>query len=189
MPGPGDAGPSAPLPHPPLPASLTRPLRALLHPSRAVWASNPARLRWRGRDFVFCRAEIGGALRRACARPPPDRPPPAAGSAGSAGSAAEDAFADVVATVLQQGHLLPVAPGGGAGGGGGGAAPPVWWGADCGLWLHPPPHGLVLMDRGAGQAACAFGGVACCSPGSFGGQGAFAVLRPAGPTFELSALP
>lgn len=174
MPGPGDVSGCGALPLAPLPACLTRPLRTLLPTS--VWLSNPGRIRWCAQDVVLFRADVGGRLRRACVRPPTDAPAPGPGEPPLCGGQAM--VACVAATLLQQGHLSPLPL----------PQHPVFWQADHTLWLHPQPHALIIADRGAAHAVVGFEDVACCSPGCFGEDGAFAIYRPNERIFELSVV-
>jgi len=161
LPGPGDLGPAAALPRPPLLASLTRPLRALL--PDAHFLSCPARLRWHADCVVFSRDDVAGRLRRACVRPPADAP------AGGGGEAADRLFGHLCATLLQQSHLAPLPL----------QHAPVLWEHDAALWLFPTPHALLLADRSAHPATLLFEDCACMNIGSFGTDGSFALYRPA----------
>jgi DNA polymerase epsilon subunit 2 len=151
LPGPGDVGPAAALPRPPLPASLTRPLRGLL-PS-AHFLSCPARLRWHADTVVFSRDDVAGRLRRACVRPPADAPRGSAAGSGEdqARAAADRLFGHLCATLVQQSHLAPLPL----------QHAPVLWEHDGALWLYPTPHALLLADRSAHPAQLLFEDCAC----------------------------
>ena len=171
MPGPGDPGPASCMPRPPLPLSLTRPLRALL--PHAHFLSCPARLRWNADSVVFSRDDVAGKLRRACVRPPADA---AADGEGGEQAAADRLFGHTCATLLQQSHLSPLPL----------QHAPVFWEQDAALWLFPTPHALLLADRSAHQAQIVFEDCACLNTGSFGTDGSFAIYRPATRESELS---
>lgn len=68
VPGPGDPGVTAALPRPGLRKSLLGRLPEVL--SRATFASNPARIRYKSQDLVFFREDLQSRMRRACVVPP-----------------------------------------------------------------------------------------------------------------------
>jgi hypothetical protein len=146
LPGPGDSGPSPCLPRPPLPRSLTRPLRGAL-PAPTL-ASNPLRLHWRSHQTVLFREDLAAKMRAACVRPPADDGVDASQAPGAA------LFAHLAATLLQQSHLTPLPLG----------AAPVHWEWDHALYLLPPPHCLILADRSVPQASTRFEDTVCFNP-------------------------
>lgn len=74
MPGPSDMGPGQILPQPPLPRKLTGDLRTLL--PNAIFASNPARVRWGSQEIALFRGDLSGRM-RALSLLPPDSELPA----------------------------------------------------------------------------------------------------------------
>lgn len=192
-PGPGDPGPAAALPRPPLLRSLVRPLQEVV--PNLVLASNPFRVRWYAQEVVFFREDVAGKMRGACVRPPVDD----GFGADDVASPGERLFSHLCTTLLQQSHLAPLPL----------PHAPVHWEWDHALWLYPLPHALVLADRSAPQASTVFEDTACLNPvraratrstadaqltrrvpcqGSFGTDGSFAVYRPSTRTVELSAV-
>jgi DNA polymerase epsilon subunit 2 len=70
VPGPNDPGLGDLLPAPPLAPYFTRDLRRVLPAGRAVFASNPCRLRYHGREVVVFRHDLMAAMRRRVLVPP-----------------------------------------------------------------------------------------------------------------------
>ena len=73
MPGPGDAGPVHVLPRPPLATWLTADLREAL--PRAVFATNPCRVRYGTQQLVLFRDDVEHRMRRQVLMPPPGASP------------------------------------------------------------------------------------------------------------------
>ena len=147
VPGPGDPGPAAALPRPPLMRSLVRPLLAVA--PTLVLASNPFRIRWHAQELVFFREDVAGKMRGACVRPPVDE-----GFGADELSPGERLFSHLCTTLLQQSHLAPLPL----------PHAPVHWEWDHALWLYPLPHALVLADRSAPQATTLFEDTTCLNP-------------------------
>lgn len=68
VPGPGDPGPGAVLPRPPLPEAVTKRLREVV--PGAVFATNPCRLRYGSQELLLLRDDLQKRLRRLCLRDP-----------------------------------------------------------------------------------------------------------------------
>jgi DNA polymerase epsilon subunit 2 len=79
-------------------------------------------------------------------------------------------------TIVQQGHLCPVAH----------EVQPVYWEYDTALDLQPPPDVLLLAERARQYQATVAGSVVGCNPGSFALNGTFVVYRPECGELELS---
>ena len=88
VPGPRDPGSAEVLPQPPLPAALTAGLRAAV--PRAVFASNPCRLRYCSQQIIIFRDDLEKRMRRLCLLPPAGDQPSTAGSMDEAGNGNEE---------------------------------------------------------------------------------------------------
>jgi DNA polymerase epsilon subunit 2 len=152
VPGAHDPGCGNVLPRPALPRHITQRLRARVR--RAVFASNPCRLLYRGHEMVIFRDDLSARLRRNAALPPTLRD-------------SRDASEHVVRTVLDQAHLCPLPL----------AARPVFWNYDHALRLYPPPDALVLADS-VEPFEWTLGSTCAFNPGSFGGDQSFVVYAP-----------
>eukprot|EP00887_Chlorella_sp_A99_P007226 scaffold2.g7226.t1 len=161
-PGPGDLGPGASLPRPPLPRALAADLLAAV--PGAVLASNPCRIRHGASQLVAFRDDLQQRMRGLAILPPA---PPAPG---------EDEvplFEHVCATVLQQSHLCPVPL----------EYQPIYWEHDHALYLYPLPDALVLADA-APAAAHVFDTCSCLNPGSLV-DGTFGAYNPISQEVEV----
>eukprot|EP01065_Artemidia_motanka_P011328 TRINITY_DN16085_c0_g1_i1.p1 TRINITY_DN16085_c0_g1~~TRINITY_DN16085_c0_g1_i1.p1 ORF type:complete len:554 (+),score=160.10 TRINITY_DN16085_c0_g1_i1:55-1716(+) len=158
VPGPGDPTPAhGVLPAHPIPEVFTAGVRRRL--PNAVFATNPARLRFLSAEMVVFRDDVYAKLRRRCILPP-----------------LEEEYQDALCkTLADQAHLFPlpsdcvtVAP----------SLDPL-------LRLYPLPHFVVIAD---GQRAwnTEYHGCDFVSPGSFSRFGSFVVYRPSNgeATFE-----
>ena len=83
VPGPRDPGSAEVLPQPPLPAALTAGLRDAL--PRAVFASNPCRLRYCSQRIIVFRDDLEKRMRRLCLLPPAGDQPSTVGNTDEAG--------------------------------------------------------------------------------------------------------
>jgi len=179
VPGPGDPGAAPVLPRPPLPAALCAPLLGAGARARVTLATNPCRLRFFSQEVTVFRAEVTTRLVRASALPPavpraPDAPP---GAPAEPPPAPQPLAAHVAATLVAQGHALPLPL----------ASQPVYWEYDHALRLSPTPDALIVGEDQLFWAADANGAVVFC-PGSFAADASFAVYRPAARSVEESAV-
>ncbi|KAF8057260.1 DPB2 [Scenedesmus sp. PABB004] len=165
VPGPHDPGLGHLLPQPRLASYFTADLAAVL-PS-AVFASNPCRIRYYGREVVVFRSDLMKHMRRRCLEQPPD-------------DVADDPqalFGALASTVLQQACLCPLPL----------AVQPVHWAHDQALSLYPLPHAVVLADASP-QAMVQHEGCTVFNPGCLQ-ERMFGAYQPLQDEWEPSELP
>ncbi|KAL1199185.1 DNA polymerase epsilon subunit B [Cardamine amara subsp. amara] len=162
IPGPDDAGPSTVLPRCRLPKYLTEELQNIV--PKAIFSSNPCRVKFYNQEIVFFRQDLLYRMRRACLITPSTEE-------------TKDPFEHLVYTITHQSHLCPLPL----------MVQPIIWNYDHTLRLYPTPHTIVLGDKSE-QKVCKFGGTTCFNPGSFSTDGTFVAYRPSTQEVELSAL-
>ena len=158
VPGPNDPGMAAMMPRPPIPNYFTSSLRSRV--PKAIFTSNPCRIRYFSREIVFCRQDVVSRFRRHCLLPPRED-----GDNGRTG--VRRLAQHAVKSMLDQGHLCPL------------PAPscPVYWQYDHALRLYPLPDAVVVGDR-VDQYYETYAGCDAMNPGSFPNGFNFVVYRP-----------
>jgi DNA polymerase epsilon subunit 2 len=129
IPGPEDGGHTANvLPHQPIPRVFTEPLREKLR--HVHLGTNPCRIRYYGVDITLFREDLVTKLRRNSKISRQSRePPPAEGDASRV-------TADVVQTIVDQGHLSPLSL----------SIRPFSGQYDHSMWLYPLPDVVICAD-------------------------------------------
>lgn len=121
--------------------------------------SNPAKIRWNGRTMTVFRQNVLSLLQQR------QIPLPVADD-DDGSEIAKVPHLRLVKTLLDQGHLLPV------------ANAPIYWNYDHALSLYPLPDSLILGSSDAAAFHEIYGGVDVIHPGSFAKQGEFARYVP-----------
>ncbi|KND04980.1 DNA polymerase epsilon noncatalytic subunit [Spizellomyces punctatus DAOM BR117] len=163
VPGPQDPWGAKTLPRPSIPKYYTERIRSKL--PKAMFMSNPCRIKYCTQEIVIFRDDIVKRMRRGSIVPP-----------------REDVDVSLerhlVATLIDQAHLCPLPP----------AARPTYWGYDHALRLYPQPHLLVLADKHESYSVD-YEGCKCINPGSFGGaEFEFMVYHPATKSCQASKI-
>ncbi|KAI8141350.1 DNA polymerase alpha/epsilon subunit B-domain-containing protein [Fennellomyces sp. T-0311] len=142
VPGSGDptmAGGS--LPQTPIPKYFTERMRQRVR--RAIFASNPCRIRYCTQDIVVFREDLFSRLWRNSLLYPDM-------------TQEDDPTKHLVRTVIDQGHLCPIPL----------SVRPIFWAFDHALRLYPLPHALILADQ-CESFGMTYEGTHCVCPGSF----------------------
>ncbi|KAJ3295638.1 DNA polymerase epsilon subunit 2 [Borealophlyctis nickersoniae] len=161
VPGPHDPWASTILPRPRIPDFFTARLRAKA--PKAVFMSNPCRIKYCTQEIVVFREDLVNKMRRNCIVPPND-------------DGEVPIEKHLVATVLDQAHLSPLPL----------SVRPVYWAHDHALRLYPHPHVLILADR-YDSYSIEYEGCICLNPGSFANTDfTFMVYQPATRTCQES---
>lgn len=119
--------------------------------------SNPARIRWKGRTMTLFRYNVLSLLQQRQISLP---------VAEDSDEIANVPHLRLVKTLLDQGHLLPI------------ANAPIYWNYDHALRLYPLPDALILGSSDSAAFHEVYGGVDAIHPGSFAKQGEFARYVP-----------
>ena len=184
IPGPHDPGvTSGTLPHPPIPAFFTSGIKKYV--THAVFASNPCRIRFFTREFVFFRNDIVGKLRNNCIINP--RSDDEGNEEQEDDQKREDCIEKsdnktsrtrkthserlidhAIQTILDQGHLCPLPL----------VCAPIFWQYDHALRLYPVPDALVVGDGQVDQFNRTCVGCDVMNPGSFASDFNFVVYTP-----------
>eukprot|EP00038_Savillea_parva_P009957 m.186937 g.186937 ORF g.186937 m.186937 type:complete len:565 (-) comp16932_c0_seq1:184-1878(-) len=122
VPGPKDPGAPPILPRRRLPRYCTERLQTRV--KKAVFTSNPARVRYCTQELVFFREDIVNKMRRNCILTP------------SIGPGEPEITAHLVKTLLDQATLVPLPL----------HVSPIYWEYEHALGLYPTPDVLVLAD-------------------------------------------
>mmetsp|Transcript_33 Transcript_33/g.115 ORF Transcript_33/g.115 Transcript_33/m.115 type:complete len:519 (-) Transcript_33:47-1603(-) len=160
VPGLDDPGGSV-LPRAPIPAVFTKALRAQVR--NVEFASNPCRLRFYSQDIVLFRHDLVSKMRRHAVVPPTDA------------HGTFEITEHLVRTVVDQGHLCPMAP----------TVQPVYWGKDHALRLYPLPQVAILADSFESYH-WNYNETTVFNPGPFHEDASFVVYRPASMEAEFS---
>ncbi|KAJ3143556.1 DNA-directed DNA polymerase epsilon, subunit B [Geranomyces variabilis] len=162
VPGPNDPWNANILPRPGLSRFFTERLRNRC--PRAVFASNPCRIKYCTQEIIVFREDLANRMRRnAIVAHLPEVP----------------VEQHLVATILDQAHLSPLPI----------SVRPTYWAYDHAMRVFPQPHLLVLADRYDAYAVD-YEGCKAVNPGSFPNQEyGFMVYWPATRTCESSIVP
>lgn len=183
VPGPRDPGVSSALPRSKLPDFVVEPLLEKLaakrdkHDDRSpsiTLTTSPCRLRAPGgEEIVVHRHDLARKLGRLSARL-------FAGENPDRNHDVDKKPADhVVKTLIDQGHLAPLALG----------ISPVLPQYDHALRLYPPPHALALADDSTPPFITVYDDCHCFNPGSFARDGTFLVYDPISGRCDASKVP
>ena len=126
--------------------------------------SNPAKIRWNGRTMTLFRHNVLSLMQQQ------QIPLPVAEDDKDV---VKVPHLRVVKTLLDQGHLLPL------------AGAPIYWNYDHAMRLYPLPDTLVLGSADSSAFHEIYGGVDVIHPGSFAKQGDFARYLPSQTDDEL----
>ncbi|KAF9969124.1 DNA-directed DNA polymerase epsilon, subunit B [Actinomortierella ambigua] len=139
VPGPNDPWGGTTLPRPKIPDLFTHKLQSMV--KRAIFATNPCRIKYCDQELVIFREDILNKLRRNCVIPP-----------------REDVLIQkqLVRTVIDGAHLCPLPL----------SVRPVYWAYDHALRLYPAPDALILADKFDAYNTN-YEGCHCMNPGSF----------------------
>ncbi|KAL0088647.1 DNA polymerase alpha/epsilon subunit B-domain-containing protein [Phycomyces blakesleeanus] len=129
------------LPQPPIPDSFTSRIKQKVR--KAIFTTNPCRIRYCTQDIVIFREDLLSRLWRNVLLNP------------QLGTVSEPEK-HLIRTIIDQGHLSPLAM----------SARPIYWAYDHALRLYPLPQTLILADQCANYGAT-YGGTHCINPGSF----------------------
>ncbi|KAI9252940.1 DNA polymerase alpha/epsilon subunit B-domain-containing protein [Phascolomyces articulosus] len=129
------------LPQTPIPDWFTTRMRGKIR--RAIFASNPCRIRYCTQDIVIFREDLFSRLWRNSLKFPRM-------------TEDEDPTKHIVRTVIDQGHLCPIPL----------TVRPIFWSFDHALRLYPLPHALILADQ-CESFGMTYEGTHCISPSSF----------------------
>ncbi|KAI9311856.1 DNA polymerase alpha/epsilon subunit B-domain-containing protein [Dichotomocladium elegans] len=163
VPGSRDPWGGANLPQPAIPESFTARIRQRVR--RAIFTSNPCRIRYCTQDIVIFREDILSRLWRNALLPP---------KLGTE----DEPTKHLVRTIIDQGHLCPLPL----------STRPVYWAYDHALRLYPLPHALVLADQ-CEPFGITYEGTHCISPNSFSKSGfSWIVYHPSKKTSEKCSL-
>lgn len=168
VPGPHDIGTGNSLPRAGIPLPLVQGLKEIV--PNVILASNPCRIRFRGSDLVFFRADIQQKLRGLCILPPPM---PEETTAGPSDEHASFFFDQTCSTIIQESHLCPVPL----------EYQPIAWEYDHSLYVYPNPNGLILADSEP-AARSIFDTCDCLNPGSLS-TGSFGAWNPSSREMEI----
>jgi len=167
VPGPQDPGVDFVLPRPRLSKIVTRTMeQKLVHEGvcKAVFMSNPCRIRYCTQEIVIFRSDLLKKLRRNCVVPPNVKQWP-------------DLEKHLVTTVLAQSHLSPIPL----------ICQPRYWKYDHSLRLYPLPDVIILADSlnqfNEKEKNCTIS-----NPGEFSKNGQFSVYFPSQKVVELSGI-
>jgi DNA polymerase epsilon subunit 2 len=163
VPGPQDPGLGNVLPRPPIPHFFTKKLREKL--PNVEFTSNPCRILYYGKEYVFFREDLLHKMRRNCVLKPNDKETP-------------EISEHLVKTVMEQAHLCPLPI----------TNRPIYWNYDHSLRLYPLPHVLVLADT-VDQYDFNFEQCHSFNPGCFSSDYSFVVYWPAKEQLEFSRIP
>ncbi|KAG0236585.1 DNA-directed DNA polymerase epsilon, subunit B [Actinomortierella wolfii] len=139
VPGPNDPWGGTTLPRPKIPDLFTQKLRSVV--KRAIFTTNPCRIKYCDQEIVIFREDILNKLRRNCVIPP-----------------REDVLIQkqLVRTMIDGAHLCPLPL----------SVRPVYWAYDHALRLYPAPDALILADKFDAYNTN-YEGCHCMNPGSF----------------------
>ncbi|KAJ3026377.1 UNVERIFIED_CONTAM: DNA polymerase epsilon subunit 2 [Siphonaria sp. JEL0065] len=152
VPGPSDPWGGNMIPRPPIPEVFLARMRGRI--PNAVFASNPARIKYCNQEIVIFREDLMSKMRRNCIIPPDEEQEP-------------ELKIHLAKTIMEQSHLCPLPI----------DIQPRYAAFDHGLRLYPLPHLIVLADKY--DAYCAdMEGCQSINPGSFGNQGCFMTYSP-----------
>ncbi|KAL1916903.1 uncharacterized protein VTP21DRAFT_5100 [Calcarisporiella thermophila] len=164
VPGPQDPWGGNTLPRPPIPEVFTAKLRNKV--KRAVFTTNPCRIKYCTQEIVILREDILNRFRRNCVVTPNT-------------ALEEDETRHLVKTLIDQSHLCPLPL----------HVRPTYWDYDHSLRLFPIPNLLVLADR-CEQYGVTYEGCHCVNPGSFvSSDFSWRMYYPATRISERCALP
>jgi len=153
IPGPQDPGLGNALPRPPIPHFFTKKLRDKL--PNVEFASNPCRILYYGKEYLFFREDLLHKMRRNCVCKPSE-------------SETKEVAEHLVKTVLDQAHLCPLPI----------DKRPIYWNYDHSLRIYPLPHVLVLADV-VDQYDYTYENCHSFNPGCFSSDFSFVVYWPA----------
>ncbi|KAI8379698.1 DNA polymerase alpha/epsilon subunit B-domain-containing protein [Radiomyces spectabilis] len=129
------------LPHPPIPNLFTSRVKQKIR--KAIFTSNPCRIRYCTQDIVIYREDILNRMwRNVLLRPNIEEE--------------SDPAKHLIRTLLDQGHMCPLPLN----------IRPIYWAHDHALRLYPLPHTLVLADQ-CDNYGMTYEGTHCINPGSF----------------------
>jgi DNA polymerase epsilon subunit 2 len=155
VPGPGDPSlGGAAVPRPPMPESFTKLFRESI-PS-AVFTTNPARIRFYGKEIVVFRQNLMSKMRRHAVLAPNLQE-------------TRDLSEHLIKTIIDQAHLSPLPM----------TAQPVYWELDRAMQLYPLPDMLVLGDT-CTTYSWRYSECQAFNPGVFSMEAKFAMISPAG---------
>ncbi|KAJ8653970.1 hypothetical protein O0I10_010419 [Lichtheimia ornata] len=129
------------LPQPALPEFLTSRVQHKVR--RAIFTSNPCRIRYCTQDIVVYREDLFNALSRNALLAPRLEED-------------EEPSKHLIRTIIDQGHLSPLPL----------TKRPIYWAYDHSMRLYPLPHALILADE-CETFGVTYQGTHCLNPGSF----------------------
>jgi len=166
IPGPNDPGSSSGLIYPqsPLPATFSKSLRK--HVPHVAFATNPCRIRYFTKEFLFFRNDVVASLRQHCLISPRSM---YHDENTNNYNMREQYISHAMQTMLDQGHLLPLPL----------TSNPIYWSYDHAMRMYPIPDALILGDTSANKQYyenC--NGCDVVVPGLFSKEFNFIVYKP-----------
>jgi len=130
--------------------------------------SNPCRLRWAGRELVVLAHPdlLSTVQQHSMALPVVESSSSSSSSQEEPQQQPPNGYSRLIKTVLDQGHLLPV------------AGTPVWWNYNHALSLYPLPDCLVISSASSSSYTESYWGCRVIVAGSMAQQGTYAVYHP-----------
>ncbi|KAL7753078.1 DNA-directed DNA polymerase epsilon, subunit B [Sorochytrium milnesiophthora] len=164
VPGPEDPWGGHVLPRPPVPAYFTQRVQSRI--PRAIFASNPVRIKYCTQEIVVMRDNLFNRMHRNCVISPNEEHTP-------------ETHKHLARTIIDQASLSPLPI----------HVRPVYWGAAHSLQLYPLPDAIVLADK-VEQYTVEYENVQVMNPGSFATSDfSFLVYYPSTRSVELSQIP
>ncbi|KAI9340311.1 DNA polymerase alpha/epsilon subunit B-domain-containing protein [Obelidium mucronatum] len=159
VPGPSDPWGGNMIPRPPIPEVFLARMRARV--PKAIFATNPARIKYCNQEIVVFREDLMTKMRRNCIVPPDEEQEP-------------ELKIHLAKTIIEQSHLCPLPI----------DIQPRYAAFDHTLRLYPLPHLIILADKYDTYAA-EVEGMQSINPGSFGSQGCFMTYSPSDMQVEM----
>jgi DNA polymerase epsilon subunit 2 len=149
IPGPNDSKFGI-LPQAPLICETMGPKQEMSPTKNVHWGSNPCRLQVEGKEIAFFRHDVLSSMLQNQIRLPL-----------ASDTADVSPHARLLKTVVDQGHLLPV------------AKEPIYWNFDHSMRLYPLPDAIVLGGSSAAEEQQVYDGCDAAHLGSFSKKGSY----------------